>query len=117
MTTTWVKLARHAKALPGATEDIKWGADLCYSIGGKMFAVFGMLDARPHGVGFKTDPDAFEALTSMPGVQPSKYLARAQWVSVDDDSALSLVELERLVTRSHALVLARLLKKLQRELG
>ena len=29
-----------AATLPGATEDIKWGADLVYSVGGKMFCVF-----------------------------------------------------------------------------
>ena len=26
-------------ALPGVTEDIKWGADLAFSVGGKMFCV------------------------------------------------------------------------------
>jgi predicted DNA-binding protein (MmcQ/YjbR family) len=27
------------KQLPGVTEDIKWGSDLCFSVGGKMFLV------------------------------------------------------------------------------
>ena len=29
------------KSLPGATYDIKWGKDECYSVGGRMFAVIG----------------------------------------------------------------------------
>jgi predicted DNA-binding protein (MmcQ/YjbR family) len=28
--------------LPGVTEDIKWGSDLCFSVGGKMFLVTGL---------------------------------------------------------------------------
>ena len=30
------------KQLPGVTEDIKWGNDLCFSVGGKMFLVAGL---------------------------------------------------------------------------
>jgi len=31
---------KFAAGLPGASEDIKWGADLVYSIGAKLFCVF-----------------------------------------------------------------------------
>lgn len=34
------------KSLPGVTEDIKWGHDLVFSIGGKMFCVVGLDQAR-----------------------------------------------------------------------
>ena len=34
-------LRKFCKTLPGATVDIKWGADECHCVGGKMFAVFG----------------------------------------------------------------------------
>ena len=34
-------LRKYCATLPGATRDIKWGADEVYSVGGKMFAVFG----------------------------------------------------------------------------
>jgi len=33
-------LREYCATLPGATRDVKWGADEVYSVGGKMFAVF-----------------------------------------------------------------------------
>ena len=33
-------LRKYCATLPGATRDVKWGADEVYSVGGKMFAVF-----------------------------------------------------------------------------
>ena len=57
-----------AAALPGATEDIKWGADLVYSVGGKMFCVF-LLDAgRARTCSFEVDAERFLELTGVPGV-------------------------------------------------
>jgi predicted DNA-binding protein (MmcQ/YjbR family) len=107
-----------AAALPGATEDIKWGADLCFSVGGKMFCVF-LLDAKKHATtcSFKVDVDRFLELTGVPGVIPAPYLARAKWVQVKPGHALGTNALNALIERSHALVMARLTKKLQRELN
>ena len=39
------------RAVPGATVDIKWGADLLFSVGEKMFAVTGSEAA--YGISFK----------------------------------------------------------------
>ena len=107
-----------AARLPGATEDIKWGADLVYSVGAKMFCVF-LLDAKQHAqsCSFKVDDERFLELTGVPGVTPAPYLARAKWVQVKADHALGRPALDALIERSHALVVARLSKKLQRELG
>lgn len=106
-----------AAALPGATEDIKWGADLVYSVGGKMFCVF-LLDAgRARTCSFKVDDERFLELTGVPGVMPAPYLARAKWVQVGPKHGLAAADLDALVRHSHALVAARLTKKLQRETG
>jgi predicted DNA-binding protein (MmcQ/YjbR family) len=108
-----------AAGLKAATEDIKWGMDLVYSVGGKMFCVF-MLDAetgQAKSMGFKVDPERFLELTGVPGVGPAPYLARAKWVQVKQGHALKAKELEALVRSSHTLVAARLTKKLQREIG
>lgn len=106
-----------AATLRGATKDIKWGADLVYSVGGKMFCVF-LLDAgRACTCSFKVDGERFLELTDVPGVIPAPYLARAQWVQVARGHALAAADLDALVRRSHALVAARLTKKLQREMG
>jgi predicted DNA-binding protein (MmcQ/YjbR family) len=108
-----------AASLQATTEDIKWGMDLVYSVGGKMFCVF-MLDSetgQAQSMGFKVDPDRFLEWTGVPGVGPAPYLARAKWVQVKPGHALTAKELEALVRGSHALVAARLTKKLQTELG
>ena len=106
-----------AAGLPGATEDIKWGADLVYSVGDKMFCVF-LLDARKRAqsCSFKVDDDRFLELTGVSGVIPAPYLARAKWVQVKAGHALGTPALTALIERSHALVMARLTKKLQWEL-
>lgn len=109
-------LRKHAQSLPGATVDIKWGADWVASVGGRMFFVTGD-EAAPKAASFKVDDNRFLELTGLPGFMPAPYLARAKWVQLKDAKALPLPELKALVTRSHALVLARCPKKLQKELG
>jgi predicted DNA-binding protein (MmcQ/YjbR family) len=105
-------------ALPAATEDVKWGADLVHSVGGKMFAVY-LLDAQgvARSCSFKVDADRFLELTAVPGVVPAPYLARAKWVQVKHPHGLAAADLDGLIRRSHALVAAGLTKKLQSELG
>ena len=106
-----------AANLPGATEDIKWGADLVYSVGSRMFCVFGLEAGRAVVCSFKVDDERFLELTDVPGVIPAPYLARARWVQVGRQHALAATDLDALVRRSHALVAARLTRKLQREIG
>lgn len=106
-----------AAALPGATADVKWGANLVYSVGCKMFCIFLPHDSAPLVCSFKVDADRFLELTGVPGVAPAPYLARAHWVKVTLGHQLHLDDLDALIRRSHALVAAKLTKKLQTELG
>ncbi len=106
-----------AATLAGATEDIKWGADLVFSVGGKMFCVFLLREGHACTCSFKVDDGRFLELTGVPGVIPAPYLARARWVQVGLPHALSAADLDALVRRSHALVAARLTKKMRNELG
>lgn len=109
---------RHCASLPAVTQDVKWGADLCFSVGGKMFAVT-WLDAKgkAQGFSFKVEDHRFLELTERPGIVPAPYLARAKWVQVKDAAALTDAEARLLLTRAHQLIAARLTRKLQRELG
>ncbi|MBL8343873.1 MAG: MmcQ/YjbR family DNA-binding protein [Rubrivivax sp.] len=106
-----------AATLPAATQDVKWGADLVFSVGGKMFCVFLLDEGVAATCSFKVDDDRFLELTGLPGVIPAPYLARAKWVQVKAGHALTATDLDALVRRSHALVAGSLTKKLQRELG
>ncbi len=115
---TAVQLEALCGAWPGVTHDIKWGADRVFSVGGKMFAVM-PADPAVHGhrLGIKVADERFLELTDQPGIVPSRYLARARWVSVVEPQRFATRELEALVRDSYVLVRARLTKKLQKELG
>jgi predicted DNA-binding protein (MmcQ/YjbR family) len=110
---SFARLRAHAANLPGATRDIKWGADECYSVGGKMFAVFGIERGRPRNLSFKVDAERFLELTDRDGIVPAPYLARAHWVLLERADALSADAAKALVGRSHALVAAKLTKKVR----
>ena len=108
---SFARLRAHAATLPGATRDIKWGADECYSVGGKMFAVFGVERGSPRNLSFKVDGERFLELTDPEGIVPAPYLARAHWVQLTRGDALPLDAAKALLERSHALVAAKLTRK------
>jgi predicted DNA-binding protein (MmcQ/YjbR family) len=114
---SYAALAKYAMELPGATEDIKWGADWVASVGGKMFFVGGPHPGPWTHCSFKVDEHRFLELTGLPGFAPASYAARYHWVALSDPKALPLAELKALVRRSHALVAAKLPKKLRLSLG
>jgi predicted DNA-binding protein (MmcQ/YjbR family) len=116
MAASFGAFRRHASSLPGATRDIKWGADECYSIGGRMFAVFGIDGGREHGMSIKVDPERFLELTDIDGIVPAPYLARARWVKFERADALPAADVKGLVSRSHALIAAKLTKAVREAL-
>jgi predicted DNA-binding protein (MmcQ/YjbR family) len=109
------------ESLPAVTQDIKWGADLCFCVGGKMFAVTwldgGLDGGKASGFSFKVDEHRFLELTDRPGIIPAPYLARAKWVQIKTADALTDTEARELLARSHALVAAKLTRTVRRELG
>jgi predicted DNA-binding protein (MmcQ/YjbR family) len=104
-------LRKHCATLPGATMDVKWGADECYCVATKMFAVFFVDGGKGRNLSFKCDPERFLELTDIPGIIPAPYLARAHWVQVTDAKALSDGDARALVTHSHALIAAKLTRR------
>jgi len=103
------------RKLPGVTEDVKWGNDLVFSVGGKMFAVFELPDLE--SVGFKVEPALFPVLTQRAGVVPAPYMAHHSWVKVRPPAALPRPELEELLRESYELVARKLSKKARLSLG
>ena len=110
------KAKTFCRGLPGATEDIKWGADTVFSVGGKMFMVTGVGVAAER-MSFKVEDERFLELTDRPGFIPAPYLARARWVCVERADALGDAEAATLLRRSYELVFGKLTKQLQREIG
>ncbi len=99
-------------SLKGATEDIKWGNDLCFCIGSKMFCVTWL--GGPFQASFKVTDIEFDTLTARPNIDAAAYVGRYGWVQVKDPAALSPAEWDRLVRQSYALVKATLPKKTQK---
>jgi predicted DNA-binding protein (MmcQ/YjbR family) len=104
-------LRKFCASLPGATVDIKWGADECHCVGGRMFAVFGPKEQGERNVSFKCDAGRFLELTDVPGIVPAPYLARAHWVQVRDARALTDAQARELLSRAHAIVFAKLTRR------
>lgn len=103
-------------SFPGAAEQIQWGDDLLFKVGGKMFAATPLVPA-PVCLSFKASPENFAELTERPNIIPAPYLARAQWVALETRDALSAQELAGLLRESYDLVLAKLPKKIREGLS
>jgi predicted DNA-binding protein (MmcQ/YjbR family) len=101
--------------LPHATENVQWGYDLCFKVDGKLFAVT-HLEPAPTKLSFKASPENFILLCERPGVIPAPYMARAQWVALQEMNAIADSELRELLAESYRLVFERLPKKRQLEL-
>jgi len=102
--------------LPGATEQIQWGNDLLFKVGGKMFAI-APLEPAPVCLTFKCSDESFAELTERPKIIPAPYLARAKWVALESPDAMTRGELSELLRTSYELVFAKLPKRAQEELN
>ena len=110
------QLRKFCLALPGATEDIKWGNDLCFNIGGKMFTVTSA-DSSEGGISLKTTPEKFAELTERDGIRPAHYVARYHWITIEDLNAVSRSELEQLIRESYQLVFDKLPAKIKKSIA
>jgi predicted DNA-binding protein (MmcQ/YjbR family) len=102
---------------PGVTRDTKWGVDMVFSVGGKMFAVMPSDGSEGGRLSFKVDDDRFLALTDQAGIIPAPYLARAHWISITEPQRFATAELAAYILDAYTLIRAKLTKKLQAELG
>lgn len=104
------------KALPAITEDIKWGNDLVFSIGGKMFCVAG-LNQSPTTASFKVTDEEFDEMCDRNGFKPAPYVAKYKWVWIDDISNMKKAEWKKYIKQSYDLVKAKLPNKIKKQLG
>ena len=103
-------------SFPGATEQIQWGCDLLFKVGGKMFAIT-PLEPAPACLSFKASPEKFADLTERANIIPAPYLARAQWVALETRDALPQAELAALLRESYEMIAAKLPKKIRESLS
>lgn len=101
--------------LPACTEDIKWGHDLCFSVGKKMFCVTGL--SGPFTVSLKVQDEEFEELCSKPGIVIAPYVGRYKWILIQDASVFNKKQWEHYIKQSYELIKAGLPKKILKENG
>lgn len=104
------------RSLPAVTEDIKWGHDLVFSIGGKMFCVVG-IDESPVSASFKVTDEEFEEMSSRPGFKPAPYVVKYKWVWTEDIKKMKKTEWKKYISQSYELVKDNLPAKIKKQLG
>jgi predicted DNA-binding protein (MmcQ/YjbR family) len=100
---------------PHVTQDIKWGNDLVFSIGGKMFCVAG-LNQSPTSASFKVTDEEFEEISARPYFKPAPYVAKYKWVFIEDITKMRKKDWERYLRQSYELVRDKLPAKLRKQL-
>ena len=111
-------LREYCLSFPHATEDIQWGNDLLFRIGGKIFAGVGLEthDSSANHLSFKCTPETFSELIEREGIIPAPYTARYHWVALERFDALKDAEIKRLIGLSYEMVFAKLPKKVKGQL-
>lgn len=110
------QLRRLCLSFPGVTEQIQWGDDLLFKVGGKMFAVTRLEPAKVW-LSLKANPENFAELTERPGVIPAPYLARAKWIALESPDAVPDPELAQLLRESYELVRVKLPRKISESIA
>lgn len=101
-------------SLPHATEDVKWGNDLCFSVGGKLFCVCDL--AGELTVTIKVAEDEFHELCESENINPAKYTGRYGHITISEISHFSDAEWKTRIKNSYELTLAKLPEKLRKTL-
>lgn len=107
-------LQEYCLQLKATTEDIKWGNDLCFSVGGKMYCVANT--DQPFTIAFKVKDEEFEELIQQKHIIPAPYMARAKWILVQQPSIFKKKECHYYLQQSYELVKMKLTKKIKQEL-
>jgi predicted DNA-binding protein (MmcQ/YjbR family) len=94
----------YCMSFPCSTENLQWGDDLCFKIGGKFFAIVSLDDAR---LCFKCTPEIFAELIEREDVRPAPYVGRYKWVMLDRLDAVPWGELRELIQQSYEMVAAK----------
>ena len=103
-------LRRYCLSFPHATENLQWGEDLCFKVGGKIFTVVS-LGAVPQSMSVKCKPEVFSELLEVEGIKPAPYVGRYKWVLLESLDVLRDAEIKDLIRQSYEMVSAKLPKK------
>lgn len=101
----------YCMSFPQAADNLQWEEDLCFKIGGKIFAIISLDSQR---LCFKCAPETFAELIEREDIRPAPYVGRYKWVMLDRLDALPNDELRDLIGQSYEMVAAKVPKRKHR---
>jgi predicted DNA-binding protein (MmcQ/YjbR family) len=93
-------------SFPRTTENLQWGDDLCFKVGGKIFTLLSLSSVPPRLM-FKCTPENFADLVELEDIVPAPYVGRYKWVSLERLDVLPWTEVKDLIEQSYAMVAAK----------
>ncbi|MFH1296813.1 MAG: MmcQ/YjbR family DNA-binding protein [Bacteroidota bacterium] len=109
------ELREYCLSLPAVTEDIKWGDNLVFSVGKKMFCLADL--TPPLRVSLKVPQEQFADLAGTHGIIQAPYFARNKWICVENETRFTREEWEQYLRQAYELVKANLTRKIRDSLG
>ena len=104
----------HCLAMPFVTEVVRWGGNLLFKVGGKMFAI---LDLDAERLSVKCSHESYAELVEREDVVPASHnMWRHQWVTLESLSALPDRECRDVLAAAYTIVRAGLPRRIRAEL-
>ncbi len=104
--------------LPATTHVVQWGGASVWKVGGKIFAICSVWGkGEGERISFKCGDLSYRVLSQQDGIAPAPYLARAKWVQLQSDEAMTDADIEAYIAEAHRLIASKLTKAKRRELG
>lgn len=106
--------------LPATTHVVQWGNASVWKVGGKIFAIcssWGNGDGNHPRFNFKCSDISYSLLIQQDGLIPAPYLARAKWVQMEAEGALSDEDLKAYIEAAHRIISSKLTRRTRDELG
>lgn len=108
----------YCSGLKATTHIIQWGNASVWKVGGKIFAIFPKWGKGEHEkLSFKCSDLTYTILCEQPHIIPAPYLARAKWVQIDAEKAMSDEAIKEYIEAAYTIIMGKLTKTLRKELG
>jgi predicted DNA-binding protein (MmcQ/YjbR family) len=108
----------YCKSLPAVTNVVQWGNASVWKIGGKIFAICSHWGkGEDQKISFKCSDLSYSILCEQDHIVPAPYLARAKWVQLTSNDAMSDEDICAYVAEAYTIVCKKLTKETRKELG
>jgi predicted DNA-binding protein (MmcQ/YjbR family) len=106
------------KQLKSTENVVQWGQSSVWKIGGKIFAICSIWgDGSEDKFSFKCSDLSYSILIEQEGIVPAPYLARAKWVQITNDMAMSDTDIQDYIIQAYHIISKKLTRAKRAELG